>query len=373
MQTGTYISGVGHLGLIGWMVFGGLFQSEPLPFEIQEVTVISSAEFAALTAPPPGPDPVEQPAALTQPDISSSAPDLNSDLDNAPDQTVPEPQAQPDLPEPEPVVPTPPALPDPVVDQTPQPEQPTEDIALLQPPVSARPASRPVDRVAPTPVAPPAPDATPDEVVQQETTSDTGADNPVPDQEETAPEEAVTEIVTEADETAEVSVAPSSAPRPPARPNFQRSAPAETVETAQPAPDPEASAGTDAAVNAALAEALGGADTPAPSGPPLTTGEKDALRVAVSRCWNVGSLSSSALATTVIVGVELTQDGRPVTSSIRMISSSGGDSASAQQAFGAARRAIVRCGVSGFELPEDKYAHWRDIEMTFNPERMRIK
>jgi hypothetical protein len=24
-------------------------------------------------------------------------------------------------------------------------------------------------------------------------------------------------------------------------------------------------------------------------------------------------------------------------------------------------------------LPVEKYDHWRDIEMTFNPERMRIK
>jgi len=43
----------------------------------------------------------------------------------------------------------------------------------------------------------------------------------------------------------------------------------------------------------------------------------------------------------------------------------------ANQAFGAARRAILRCGARGFQLPSDKYAQWRNIEMTFNPERMR--
>ena len=43
------------------------------------------------------------------------------------------------------------------------------------------------------------------------------------------------------------------------------------------------------------------------------------------------------------------------------------------QAYEAARRAIIRCGAKGFDLPREKYDHWRDIKMTFNPEKMRIK
>ena len=39
----------------------------------------------------------------------------------------------------------------------------------------------------------------------------------------------------------------------------------------------------------------------------------------------------------------------------------------------AARRAIIRCGAKGFQLPPDKYEQWRTIEMEFSPERMRIK
>jgi hypothetical protein len=132
----------------------------------------------------------------------------------------------------------------------------------------------------------------------------------------------------------------------------------------------------ESAVNDALAEALGqagGADQGAPSGPPLTAGEKDALRVSVQRCWNVGSLSSEALRTTVVVGVRMGEDARPVSGSIELLSSSGGSDAAARQAYEAARRAIIRCGANGYDLPKDKYDHWRDIEMTFNPERMRIK
>ena len=143
------------------------------------------------------------------------------------------------------------------------------------------------------------------------------------------------------------------------------------VPTAPAETQPDRSQAVDDAVAAALGQA--GAGNPAQAGPPLTGGERESLRVAVSQCWSVGSLSSAALATTVVVGVSMTPDGRPVTNSIRLVSWSGGSDSAAQQAFDAARRAIIRCGQQGYPLPADKYEQWRDIEMTFNPERMRIK
>jgi hypothetical protein len=152
------------------------------------------------------------------------------------------------------------------------------------------------------------------------------------------------------------------------------------VQTAQPAPEdpaPQAPAepAPEDAVAAALAEALAAPSSapPTPSGPPLTAGEKESLRVAVSNCWNVGALSTDALRTTVVVGVNMTQDGKPVMASIRMLSASGGSDAAARQAFEAARRAIIRCGADGYDLPQDKFSQWQEIEMTFNPERMRVK
>ena len=184
-------------------------------------------------------------------------------------------------------------------------------------------------------------------------------------------------------EAEQPSAAPDASLRPPARrptrPAVQAAQAEEPTEESAPAQAEQAAqsepADTSDAVADALAEALGEAsETPsAPAGPPLSAGEKDALRVAVQSCWNVGSLSSLALETTVIVAVSLTQDGKPVTSSIRQIGSEGGTAASVKQAFETARRAIIRCGVRGFELPSDKYEQWKDIEMTFNPERMRIK
>ncbi len=357
MQTGTRISAIAHAGLIGIAVFGGAFRSEPLPFEVREVTVISAEEYAALTA-PRAPDAIEN---------SPRPPSRPAPVEEAP------PEPEPPQPvEPEPVVepePPRPVEPEPVpVPETPEPE------ALVVP---EPPAPAPSERVAPEPVPTPPEEARPDVVAQPEVVPDETAESPQEPQEPqeaTAPEAASDRIVTEAEAESETlaTLAPIRSPRPPTvRP--ERPTPAPTP-TAQPAPETQAAPDTSDAVNAALAEALAGSDTPeAPSGPPLSAGEKDALRVAVSQCWNVGSLSSEALKTTVVVAVTMAQDGKPITDSIRMVSSSGGSDGSARDAFGAARRAIIRCGSSGFDLPAEKYDQWRDIEMTFNPERMRIK
>jgi hypothetical protein len=220
-----------------------------------------------------------------------------------------------------------------------------------------------------------------DDVSRPEIAPEDGAVVAEEPQDATAPEEAATEIVTEAerprDPAPATSLRPRARPAQPARPDpAPEAAPVETATRPEPPPQTPTPPATDRdAVTDALAAALG-QGTPAPSrpaGPPLTAGEKDALRVAVQRCWNVGSLSSDALATTVVVGVQMLETGKPDVASIRMLSQSGGSATAARQAYEAARRAIIRCGADGFDLPPEKYAQWRDIEMTFNPEKMRIK
>lgn len=247
-------------------------------------------------------------------------------------------------------------------------EPPAEELAALLPETSERPQERPAERVAPEQVAPPEPETAVDDVVREEVVQDEAGETQAEQQEATAPEAAATEIVTEAEQAA-----PSASVRPKSRPAQVAAATPEPEPAAQtPAPEVE----DNNAVEAALAAALGGTTTPAPtvsSGPPLTRGEKDALRVSVQNCWNVGSLSSEALATSVVVSVEMGEDSRPLQNSIRMESFSGGSAAAAQQAYEAARRAIIRCGARGFNLPADKFASWQTIEMTFNPENMRIK
>ena len=376
MNTGQVISGIGHAGLIGWVLFGGTFQSEPLPFEVTEVSVISTDAFQTLLSSGPEPAGATEVALPEQPEVV-----LDPVETPVPDEAVavetPTPTPQP-VPEVAPEPPAPQAEPE-IADVSPELPQPLEQ-AVLAPEIAVRPVERPSVRVAPEAVAPPPEDAAPDDVQQDAVTEDEGAETPAEEQEATAPEEAATEIVTEAETP---SNAPNTSIRPPAR---RPSAPVRTAETPAETPnetpaseEPNAPAPSDNAVNDALREALdgGGEAEDAPRGPPLTSGEKDALRVAVSSCWNVGSLSSEALQTTVVVTVGMTPDAKPIISSIRLASSSGGSAAAAKQAFEAARRAIIRCTTrdnrDGYELPAEKFGQWKEIEMTFNPERMRIK
>ncbi|QGX99274.1 energy transducer TonB [Roseovarius faecimaris] len=363
MNTGQYISGAGHIGLIGWAILGGVFTAEPLPFEVTEVTAISSEEYAALIAPQQSPEATSEIVTPEAPEPEEETPDIAATPDTAPEQVEPE-VAEPATVDDTPEVTEPAPLPEAEVsDDPPVLEPPSEDVAVLLPDDAVRPQPRPAERVAPEPVAQPEPDVRIDDVTQPETAPDEAAEIPREETEQSAEEEATTEIVTEAEEPAQ------SAPTRSVRPKTRPSRP-------QPTEEPAESSQPDTAVNDALAEALGnsGGETQrAPSGPPLTAGEKDALRVAVEKCWNVGSLSSEALQTTVVVSVQMAEDGKPNIGTIRMIGSEGGSGTAARQAFEAARRAIIRCGSSGFNLPRDKFDHWRDIEMTFNPEKMRIK
>src|SRR6056297_3192069 len=338
VNTGQIISGAGHLALIGWALIGGVFQSAPPPFEVVQATAISEEEFAAIMDRESAPDAVADVDTPEPPAPGETAPSLSSEADTPPESAQPDASATP-------------------------PPDPAPD-------VSPRPQPRPAARVAPEAVARPEPDVRVDDVASPEVTPDEGAESAEEPSEATAPEEAATEIVTEAEEPAQAAPTASVRPRTrPARPEATAEAPPEDT------PQPETPATDQSAVNDALAAALGQAQqtSQTPSGPPLTGGEKDALRVSVQRCWNVGSLSSEALRTTVVVGVQMAETGKPEIGSIRMLSATGGGDAAAKQAFEAARRAIIRCGNDGFNLPVEKYDHWRDIEMTFNPEKMRIK
>ncbi|WP_170399265.1 energy transducer TonB [Ruegeria arenilitoris] len=366
MDTGTKISAVAHVVLIGWAFFGGTFRSEPLPMAVQEVSVVSVDQFDALTAQRTAPE-VSTPVALQPPEVPTE--DVTPPAPVEEEQTPPE-VVTPAEPEPDPVPEPVEVPPEPeVVDEAPtldQPE-PVTEVLPVAPGPEAQP--RPADKVAPEPIAPPPPEAEPDEVETPAVSLDEGADSQQEQQDQTAPEETTDQIVTEAEETKEN--APRTSPRPQVRPN-RPAPPADPVvaepEEQEPTPPTQVD---ENAVEDALAEAL--QESSEPSGPPLTSGEKDAMRLAVSQCWNVGSLSTDALQTVVVVGFSLTREGKVEGGSLRMIDSSGGTTASAKQAYEAARRAILRCGAKGYDLPADKYAQWQDIEITFNPERMRIK
>ena len=114
--------------------------------------------------------------------------------------------------------------------------------------------------------------------------------------------------------------------------------------------------------------------TPAPMNPPtqlLPETELADLRVAVSRCWNVGSLSTEALRTKVVVRVTINSDGRPERMTLQGYE--GGSEVAAVQAFEIARRAVIRCGAAGFPLPLTKDNQRYEATITFDPSEMRIR
>ncbi|MFP7675333.1 cell envelope biogenesis protein TolA [Marivita sp. S0852] len=371
MHTGHYISGGAHGFLILWALFGGMFHGDPPEMEVADVSVISEAQFAAMMQPQSSPDAVTEPAALPVPDVEDVAPDTPV-AETAPAQP-PEP-VEPDVAEPDPAPQqiAPIAEPD-LTEDVPQPPTPEPVPEVEAPDVALRPVPRPAPRVAPDAVPEPEPEAeiAPElqETVEQ---SETAEPSDAEEQQATAPEAAATEIVTEAEDPAR---APTASVRPQSRPN--RPAPSATAAAPAPEAGPEKNPSveedtTAAAIAGALEEALSDAATGTSEGPPLTAGERDGFRIAVQDCWVV-DVGSQAANVTVTVGFEMDRTGRVVGSTLRMLAAEGGSGTAAETAFQAARRAILRCQGDGYALPADKFDQWKNVEMTFNPESMRIR
>lgn len=386
MSTGTFLSAVAHGGLIAWVVFGNPFARDLEPVEITSVSVISEAEFQALTKPTAPPAPVEAPTPVIVPPVDplpmpepEPAPVAPEPAPNPRPEPTPEPIPGP-LPQPAPE-PTPAPLPDPVIlpepapAPEPEPETEPETVVLPDPApqvvpapepqplavaTATRPRARPADLIAPVEVAP-----TPDTQVADQTqeavaeTPDAPQTAQAEPQEATAPQEAATEVVTEADQLAARLAQASLRPKTrPVRPTT-----------------PEVNTDTAASIEAALA-GLGQEETPpAPASPPasppaapgpLTAADLSGFRLE-PRCWNRGTLSTLAMQTTVVIGLEFQRDGRPIANTLRLVEHDGPDDIVALQAYEAARRAILECGQDGFGLPEEKYDQWRRLELAFKP------
>ncbi|UWQ06953.1 hypothetical protein [Aliiroseovarius crassostreae] len=360
MRIGLYISGAGHVLLILWLLFGSLigWRDDEVKLRVSDVSFISEDEFAAMTAPkpeaavadtPPAPAPEPEPTPAPEPEPAPA----------------PEPAPQP---RPEP---TPEPEPEPTLEPAPEPE-PIPD-PVPEPP-APEPALQDAPRVAPTPAPKPAPEAevAPERVDAPSPREEADA-TPTPEVVPTAPQEATTEIVTEAK-----TAAPTSSARPRVRPqNLDKPTPPKPPQPEPAQPEPQAPASSAAnAVASAVSDAIAGGEreTPqqdAPEGPPLTRGEKEGLRLAVKQCWSSGAFSSDAMRTTVVVMVDMDRDGKP--SNISMIGWDGPNKVAADVVFRAARIAVLRCGQRGYDLPTDKYSQWRQIELTFDPNKMRLR
>lgn len=379
MSIGTYISVTMHASMVGWLLLNGNFESTPREISVTEVSLISAEMFdIALNNTPPEVEASIE-TAVAQPPVEEIAPKLSikpdapvmdreqpvmvsPQDDNTPPQISEQPEPLEDL-----VV----ILPSELISPTVSPTSPD----VLE--ISLKPKPRQSNRITSKTVAPSEPevdigDFTRDAVSPQEMSS-----SEKKPQTATAPEASTSEIITEAEKPSKLPrvavLAPEQSVRPKRRSikiKLDKEQPKQTEQTIDP-------------LAAALNEALTGSTNESESEAStesqktvieaLAPGTIRGMQLAISPCWNLGASSSAALSTTVVVGMELSIEGKPLASSIYLVGYEGGDDASAQRAFETAQRAINDCGAKGFELPADKYSAWKKVEITFNPERMRVR
>jgi len=103
----------------------------------------------------------------------------------------------------------------------------------------------------------------------------------------------------------------------------------------------------------------------------LSDEERRGFQQKVARCWNVGNATLALPVVTVTF--ELDRAGKPIPDSLALIGAGKDTSDAVKSAYNNAKRAILRCGAKGYELPLEKYDLWRNMELTFNPERMSLR
>jgi hypothetical protein len=395
VDIGTKISGSAHLLFLAAIVFGGpLFNSERTEtFRISDVSIISEAEFSALYSSTPQAstefsDPVipsltqaDQPLtpAVETPPETNDVPEPQTPQaqgerpDVASQETAEKPLLNVDSPEladqAADTLGTALIVPDaPLSVQDSGGQKQPDQLSLLQP------APRPAPRIDTTAAPKPPTDADTAPETQTSTTPDPAATQQQDSQQEQAPKEASTEIVTEAD-VIENSAAPVKSSRPKGRPQgLAANAKAARVKAEQ-AKAARLQAERDRQARE-IEEALraaqsGAAPAAAPTGPPLTGGERDGLILAIKQCWNVPIGLEGAAELVVVLRVDLNRDGS-LAASPKMIEPTGPAQGTIKQAFEAGRRALIRCAPYN-NLPPEKYERWRRVEVVFNPRNMVVK
>lgn len=168
---------------------------------------------------------------------------------------------------------------------------------------------------------------------------------------------------------------PETKPQPP-QPRFALATP-----RAKPKPEPKKPEFDLSQIDKAIARAE--KQQAAPEAPPpqakqtvrgagaqsaLTMSEIDALRSQMSKCWNVLAIGAPDPSALVLrVRVFLNEDGT-VASAPQLVDQARLGDPYFRAAADAAIRAIHMCGP--YELPPEKYSHWSEIVITFDPRDM---
>lgn len=374
MKFGTKVSAVGHGALILLAIFGlpwfGATEREPIP--VTNVSFVSEEAFEKAASAPTETRSEEAPPVLPSPRSAE-----------VPQPASPKPVEVPE-PAPEEVeVASPPAAlepPDP-------PDRVVPRVVTVAPPTaSAPPRGRPAPSVPAGPTPQPPAKVEPAEIPRRAT-------EPEPDVEvaQDEPPATVPEAPTEPEATPEPEepLAVRTSSRPMSRPERTVARVAEATVADEPEPErvdqddatqaavlaavraaatrPSTTAATQPGVTPAT-EPSGPTATSLSAGPPLTGSEKEGLKLAVQRCWNVPAGLRDAQSLKVTIAAEFAPDGGVINGAIRLIDPSPAPDGRFQQAYEAARRALIRC--APYSMPRDKYAQWREVEIVFNPEGM---
>ena len=106
---------------------------------------------------------------------------------------------------------------------------------------------------------------------------------------------------------------------------------------------------------------------------PVNTKFTEDLVLTIAKCWNLGASSTASQFVTLIMDVAFSETGKPLSESIELIGHVGGDKKASVVAFEAARRAVLQCGESGYEMPAGYGENFTKVRLIFDPYKIRYK
>ena len=380
MRQGAAISAAIHGVLLALATFGGLFsfESAEMELKVSEVTLLTEAELTSLGSP----ESVIQPSLMEAPSFFGDTSQLKVPLIEPPAIQVPQLPEEPlQVPDDNPAIASPDSPSIPSISEFPSPDLNSflaQVVDIPEPLPTFDAAPPPSERVDAAPAPRPEPETKIAETVQEEIApgEEEEPDRPAEEQEATARKEASTRIVTEAERSPKevFSVAPmqrpakletarreSEPPKPPDSDSARAETPGDKIRSAilQDKRLLEDSAASD--IENQIAEER------------LTSSDINGLNRAIQPCWNVGALSSEASRVVVTISIRFDREGRPVKNGTKRVEASRSTQAAQRQAYEVAIRAVTQCLRNGYEFPPEKYEQWKQIELTFNPEKMRLK
>ncbi|MDG2295943.1 MAG: hypothetical protein P8L41_09715 [Paracoccaceae bacterium] len=128
-------------------------------------------------------------------------------------------------------------------------------------------------------------------------------------------------------------------------------------------PCPDSDSGLECMAEEAIKQALGELDEAIPNSPPLTMNEVEVLVAQVKKCLKPATKYSAS----IVVNIKMNNDGTVKRDSVRLLGSfEEKDKLLINKVFDEAKFALFKCENDGYNLPLEKYEHWKEIEIHFD-------